>query len=72
MFDVALLAANLREAMQPGGRLLLANTYGANKDWLLRPWLIDTYRDLFRNVGFALERRRNVSLEPKTILTSRC
>lgn len=56
MFDVALLAANLRDAMPAGGRLLLANTYGADKDWLLRPWLIDTYRDLFRNVGFELER----------------
>ena len=56
MFDVALLAANLRDAMRPGGRLLLANTYGADKDWLLRPWLIDTYRDLFRNVGFGLQR----------------
>ena len=56
MFDVALLAANLRAAMLPGGRLLLSNTYGADRDWLLRPWLIDTYRDLFRNVGFELER----------------
>ena len=56
MFDVALLAASLRDAIHPGGRLLLANTYGADNDWLLRPWLIDTYRDLFRNVGFGLER----------------
>jgi hypothetical protein len=56
MFDVAFMAANLRDAMRPGGRLLLANTYGGDKDWLLRPWLIDTYRDLLRNVGFDLER----------------
>jgi SAM-dependent methyltransferase len=56
MFDVALLASNLRAAMKPGGRLLLGNTYGGDKDWLLRPWLIDTYRDLCRNVGFTLER----------------
>lgn len=54
-FDVALLATNLLEALEPTGRLLLANTYGAEKDWLMRPWLIDTYRDLFRNVGFRLE-----------------
>ena len=56
MFDVALMASKLRAAVQPGGRLLLSNTYGGRKDWLLQPWLIDTYRDLFRNVGFTLER----------------
>jgi SAM-dependent methyltransferase len=56
MFDVAFLAANLHAAMRPGGRLLLSNTYGAERDWLLRPYLIDTYRDLFRNVGFTPER----------------
>jgi SAM-dependent methyltransferase len=54
-FDVAYLAARLRDAAAPGGRLMLANTYGAGaNDWLLRPWLIDTYRDLFRNVGYQL------------------
>ena len=54
-FDVAYLAARFLDATAQGGRLLLANTYGAGeKDWLLRPWLIDTYRDLFRNVGFGL------------------
>ena len=56
MFDVALVTANLHGAVRPGGRLLLANTYGAERDWLLRPWLIDTYRDLCRNVGFELVR----------------
>jgi SAM-dependent methyltransferase len=56
-FDVAWFAARLWEATAAGGRLLLANTYGQEgKDWLMRPWLIDTYRDLFRNVGFRLER----------------
>jgi SAM-dependent methyltransferase len=55
MFDVAWLAARLFEATRDHGRLLLVNTYGQEKDWLLRPWLIDTYRDLFRNVGFRLE-----------------
>ena len=56
MFDIAQLMRALRRAMRPGGRLLLANTYGAKKDWLLQPWLIDTYRDLCRNVGLDLER----------------
>jgi 2-polyprenyl-3-methyl-5-hydroxy-6-metoxy-1,4-benzoquinol methylase len=54
-FDVAYLAHRLLEATTPGGYLLLANTYGREtEDWLLRPWLIDTYRDLFRNVGYTL------------------
>jgi hypothetical protein len=56
MFDVGFLVSKLFDAMRNDGRLLLANTYGADRDWLLRPWLIDTYRDLFRNVGFQLER----------------
>lgn len=57
MFDVAWLALRLFEATASGGRLLLANTYGQEgKDWLLQPWLIHTYRDLFANVGFRLER----------------
>ena len=38
--------------------MLLTNTYGqAEKDWLLQPWIIDTYRDLFRNVGYRLEKQ---------------
>jgi protein-L-isoaspartate O-methyltransferase len=55
LFELGQLAENLLAASRPGGRLLLANTYGAAKDWLLRPYLIDTYRDLFRNAGFRLE-----------------
>jgi SAM-dependent methyltransferase len=54
-FEIGMLASNLLAGMRPGGRLLLANTYGGDDDWLMRPWLIDTYRDLFRNVGFELE-----------------
>jgi 2-polyprenyl-3-methyl-5-hydroxy-6-metoxy-1,4-benzoquinol methylase len=56
MFDVGFLIARLHDAIRPGGVLLLANTYGETRDWLLRPWLIDTYRDLVRNVGFQLDR----------------
>ncbi len=56
LFDVAWLAARLFDATASGGRLLLANTYGQkDKDWLMQRWLIDTYRDLFRNVGYRLE-----------------
>ena len=56
MFDVGFLMERLFGTLSPDGRLLLANTYGAERDWLLRPWLIDTYRDLCLNVGFQLER----------------
>ena len=56
-FDVAYFASTLFEATATGGRLLLANTFGEiEHDWLLRPWVISTYRNLFANVGFTLER----------------
>jgi hypothetical protein len=45
----------LFEATCSGGRLLLANSMGEGEDWLLRPWLIRTYRDLFANVGYTIE-----------------
>lgn len=55
-FDVGWLAFQLFEATREGGRLLMANTYGGvEEDYLLRPWLIRTYRDLFLNVGYGLE-----------------
>ena len=52
-FDVAWLAHRLHQGTRPGGRLLLANTCGGVEDYLLRPWIIRTYHDLFRNAGFA-------------------
>lgn len=55
-FDVGWLVSELFEATETGGRFLLVNTLGRERDYLLRPWLIRTYRDLFRNVGFRLER----------------
>jgi SAM-dependent methyltransferase len=54
-FDVAWLAARLFEGTRSGGRLLLSNTQGMLEDWLVRPWVIRTYHDLFRNVGFEVE-----------------
>jgi SAM-dependent methyltransferase len=53
-FNVGWLAAQLFDATRPGGRLLMANTFGGVEDYLLRPWLIHTYRDLFLNVGYKL------------------
>ncbi|HXH09335.1 MAG TPA: class I SAM-dependent methyltransferase [Alphaproteobacteria bacterium] len=54
-FDVAWLAVQLFQATRSGGRLLMANSMTEGEDWLLRPWLIRTYRDLFVNVGYNVE-----------------
>lgn len=55
-FEVSWLAHRLFTATAGGGRLLLANTFGDPAGYLLRPWLIRTYRDLCVNVGFLPER----------------
>jgi len=54
-FEVGWLASQLFEATRGGGRLLMANTFSLSQDYLHRTWLIWTYRDLFRNVGYRLE-----------------
>lgn len=54
-FNVAWLAWELHEAVNPGGHLLLANTQAVCEDMLILPWLIKTYHDLFLNVGFVPE-----------------
>jgi SAM-dependent methyltransferase len=54
-FDVAWLAVRLFSATNRGGRLLTANTFGGVGDYLLRPFVIRTYRDLFVNVGYQVE-----------------
>lgn len=55
LFDVAWLAVQIFEATRTGGRLMLANSMYEGEDWLLRPWIIRTYRDLFVNVGYTIE-----------------
>jgi len=55
LFDVAWLASELFRGTCAGGRLLMANTCGGVEDYLLRPWIIRTYRDLFLNVGYHIE-----------------
>ena len=62
-FEVAWLAEQLFESTRPGGRFLMANTYGTPSNWLMQPWLIDTYRDLFTNVGYALEAQESLQAE---------
>jgi SAM-dependent methyltransferase len=54
-FNLAWMAFQLHEATSPLGRLLMTNTFGGLKSYLHRPWLIATYRDLFRNVGYTLK-----------------
>ncbi len=54
-FDVACLAARLFGATKPGGWLLTANSFGGGEDYLLHPFVIRTYRDLFVNVGYQVE-----------------
>ena len=61
LFDVGWLATEIFAATREGGRFLMANTYGGEKDYLLRPWLIDTYRNLFLNVGYELEAEKLVT-----------
>jgi SAM-dependent methyltransferase len=51
-FDIAWLAMELFAATSVGGQLLLGNCYGGPDDYLMRPGLIRTYRDLFVNVGY--------------------
>lgn len=66
MFDVAWMARQMVESLTPGGRLLLTNTYGADRDFLLHPYLIDTYRDLFRNAGLRIIREEVLAADPAT------
>jgi SAM-dependent methyltransferase len=54
LFDLAWLAGRLFDATADHGRLLMTNTAGAAKGYLQRPWILDSYRDLFRNVGYRL------------------
>ncbi|MEO7685216.1 MAG: hypothetical protein ABIU86_14900 [Gemmatimonadaceae bacterium] len=52
LFDLAWMATQLYESMPAGGRLLMANLSGGLEDYLNRPFMIRTYRDLMVNVGF--------------------
>jgi SAM-dependent methyltransferase len=56
LFDVAWLVSQLFDATRDGGRFLMANTMHDGADLLVLPYMIRTYRDLFLNVGYRLER----------------
>ena len=55
-FNVAWLARDLFAATRPGGRMLLANTFGDIGDALVLPWIVRSYHDLFQNAGYETER----------------
>lgn len=59
-YDVAWMLRQLATTQPPGGRLLMANTYGRGRDRTLEPWLIDAYLDLVSRVGYTLEHREIV------------
>jgi SAM-dependent methyltransferase len=54
-FNVAWLASELFAATAAGGRMIMANTMYGMEHPLLLPWIIRTYHDLFRNVGYRVE-----------------
>jgi SAM-dependent methyltransferase len=66
MFDIAWLAHSLHGATRPGGRLLLANTISPDTG-IMSHWLIRTYRDLFRNAGYAVELEETLRGEKETV-----
>jgi SAM-dependent methyltransferase len=66
MYDLGWLAHSLHEATRPGGRLLLVNTISTEKS-LMSPWLIRSYRDLFRHVGYELEAEETLRGTKETV-----
>jgi predicted TPR repeat methyltransferase len=56
-FEVAWFARQMKDALAQGGKLLMANTINdEGGDYLLLPFVTLSYRDLFKNVGFKLEK----------------
>lgn len=55
LFDIGWLISNFRQSLSDNGRFLLVNTLGHDEDYLLLPWLIATYADLFVNIGYKVE-----------------
>lgn len=54
-FDVNWFASQLYTATRAGGHCLYANVMGSFGDMLLLPWITRSYRDVLRNVGYALD-----------------
>jgi SAM-dependent methyltransferase len=66
-FDVAWLTSQLLAATRPSGQVLLANSQAGMSDPLLLPWIVRTYRDLFVNVGYALQKEEIFCAQKKGV-----
>jgi len=56
-FEIAWFARQMKDALAKTGRLLMANTMNPEGgDYLLLPFVTLSYRDVFKNVGFTLEK----------------
>jgi SAM-dependent methyltransferase len=62
--DVARFARQVFESVAVGGRCLLGSWILIDEYGLATPWLVRTYHDLFRNVGFELEHEEQHESEP--------
>ena len=67
LFDIGWLMSQFQGALKEKGRFLLVNTRGQETEYLLLPWLIATYRDLFVNLGYHLEREETLSGTKDTV-----
>lgn len=67
LFDIAWMAHSLYKETAPDGRLLLVNTYGEQEGSLMAPWLLHTYRDLFVNVGYTVDREETLRGTKETV-----
>jgi SAM-dependent methyltransferase len=66
MFELGWLAYSLHAATRPCGICLLVDTL-SHEHGIMSPWLIRTYRDLFRNVGYELESEESMRGRKETI-----
>jgi SAM-dependent methyltransferase len=66
MFEVGWLAHSLHQATRAKGRLLLVNTF-SGEEGIMSPWLIHSYRDLFRNAGYAVETEETMRGTKETV-----
>lgn len=62
-FKIGWLAAQLFDATADNGIFVMTNTHVGLSSYLHRPWLIQTYRDLFRNVGYHLDLANSFAAE---------
>ena len=66
MFDLGWLAHSLNRATRSGGRCLVADTISSDAG-IMSPWLIRSYRALFRNVGYEIESEESMFGTKETV-----